>query len=77
MQAPASPIIVRVLDPPVRGLGLADTILNAVGLTGVIAVGAVLFGLVLAAIVIGYRKLLSRRQTDEEAAQTQSLGINS
>ena len=69
--------MVRVMDPPVRGLGLADTILNAVGLTGAIALGAVFLGLALAVIVIAYRRLQSRRQTDEEAAQTQSLGLNS
>jgi ABC-type arginine transport system permease subunit len=72
---PPSPIMVKVVDAPVRGLGLGDVILNAVGLTGVLAVGALVFGLLLAAAVIAYRKRQSRRVTDEEAAQTQSLGL--
>ena len=75
MQAPALPIEVKVLDAPVRGLGLGDVILNAVGLTGVIAIVAVALGLLLAAIVIGIRKLQSRRITDEQASQTQQLGL--
>jgi hypothetical protein len=72
---PPSPIMVKVVDAPVRGLGLGDVILSAVGLTGVMAIGAVVFGLLLAAAVIAYRKRQSRRVTDEEAAQTQPLGL--
>jgi hypothetical protein len=63
------------MDAPVRGLGLGDVILGAVGLTGVLAIGALLFGLVLAVVVIGYRKAQSRRITDEQASQTQHLGL--
>jgi hypothetical protein len=72
---PPSPIIVKVVDAPVRGLGLGDVILGAVGRTGVLAIGALVFGLLLAAAVIAYRKRQSRRVTDEEAAQTQPLGL--
>ena len=75
MQAPPPPIIVKVVEPPVHGLGLGDVILNAVGLTGALAIGAVLFGLVLAVLVIGYRKMQARRISDEDAAQTQQLGL--
>ena len=75
VQAPPSPIIVRVLDAPVRGLGLGDVILNAVGLTGALIIAAVTLGLVLAAVVITYRRALSRRITEAEASQTQSLGL--
>ena len=67
--------MVRVVDAPVRGLGLGDTILGAVGLTGVLAIGAIAFGLILAASVILYRLARSRRITQEEASQTQSLGL--
>jgi hypothetical protein len=75
VQPPSTPIIVRVVEAPVRGLGLGDTILNAVGLTGALIVGAVILGLVLAGSVIAYRRARSRRITDEEASQTQSLGL--
>ena len=67
--------MVRVVEAPVRGLGLGDTILNAVGLTGALAIGAVAFGLILAAVVIIYRRAQSRRITEEDASQTQSLGL--
>ena len=63
------------MDAPVRGLGLGDVILSAVGLTGVLAISALLLGLVLAVVVIGYRKAQSRRITDEQASQTQQLGL--
>ena len=75
MQPASTPIIVRVVEAPVRGLGLGDTILSAVGLTGVLAIGAVALGLILAAVVIAYRKAQSRRMTEEDASQTQSLGL--
>ncbi len=74
MQPPTPPIIVKVVEPN-PGLGLGDVILNAVGLTGVIAVVALLLGLVLAAGVIGYRRLRAARVSEDEAAQTQSLGL--
>jgi membrane protein CcdC involved in cytochrome C biogenesis len=75
VQPPASPIIVKIIEPPVRGFGLGDVIINAVGLTGVMVIGAVVLGCVLAAVIIGYRKFQVRRLTDDEAAQTQSLGL--
>jgi hypothetical protein len=67
--------MVKVLDAPVRGLGLGDTILTAVGLTGAIAMGAIALGFVLAGAVILYRRAQSRRLSEEAASQTQSLGL--
>jgi hypothetical protein len=75
VQSPPAPIIVKLIDAPIRGLGLGDTILDAVGLTGALAIGAVALGLILAGIVISYRRAKSRRITEEEASQTQSLGL--
>jgi hypothetical protein len=75
MQAPkpSSPIMVKIVEPnEISGLG--DVMLDAIGLTGVIAIGALLFGVVLAAIIIGYRKLRIRLDP-EEAVQTQPLGL--
>ena len=70
------PIIVKVVEPPVRGLGLGDVILNAVGLTGALALGAIALGLIVAGIVIVYRRAKAQRITVEEASQTQSLGLS-
>jgi Na+/H+-dicarboxylate symporter len=74
MQAQSAPIIVKVIEEnEISGLG--DVMLQAVGLTGAIAIGALAFGLVLAALIIGYRKLRAALESDEEAAQTQPLGL--
>jgi hypothetical protein len=75
VQPASTPIIVRVVEAPIRGLGLGDVILNAVGLTGALAIGALILGLVFAGVVILYRRAQSRRITEEEASQTQSLGL--
>jgi hypothetical protein len=75
VQPASTPIMVRVVEAPVRGLGLGDTILSAVGLTGALSIGAVLFGLILAVVVITYRRAKSRRISQEDASQTQSLGL--
>ena len=73
MQAPSPPIIVKIVEEnEIAGLG--DVMMEAIGLTGVIAVGALLFGLVLAATIIGYRKLHARLHPDE-GAQTLPLGL--
>jgi Na+/H+-dicarboxylate symporter len=73
MQAPKPPIIVTIVEKnEISGLG--DVMLEAIGLTGVIAVGAALFGIVLAIVIIGYRKINARLHPEEDA-QTQPLGL--
>ena len=73
MQAPSPPIIVTIVEEnEIAGLG--DVMLEAIGLTGVIAVSAVLFGIVLATVIISYRKIHARLHPDEDA-QTQPLGL--
>jgi hypothetical protein len=54
--------------------GLGQVMLDAIGLTGVLAVGALLFGLVLAGVIIGYRKVKVRLEPDDDV-QTQPLGL--
>jgi hypothetical protein len=54
---------------------LGDVMIQAVGLTGAIAIGALGLGIVFASAIIGYRKLKARGMSDEDAAQTQSLGL--
>jgi hypothetical protein len=73
MQAPSTPIVVRIVEGnEISGLG--DVMLEAIGLTGVIVVGAALFGIVLAIVIVGYRKIQARLHPDEDA-QTQPLGL--
>jgi hypothetical protein len=54
---------------------LGDVMIQAVGLTGAIAIGALGLGIFLASGIIVFRKLQARRMTDADAAQTQSLGL--
>ena len=73
MQAPSTPIIVKIVEESeISGLG--DVMVEAIGLTGAIAVGAALFGLALAVVIIGYRKIKARLHPEEDA-QTQPLGL--
>ena len=73
MQAPGTPIVVKIVEGnEISGLG--DVMLDAIGLTGVIVVGAALLGLVLAIVIVGYRKIQARLHPDEDA-QTQPLGL--
>ncbi len=54
--------------------GLGQVMLEAIGLTGVMAVGALLLGVVLAVVIISYRKIKTQLQPDEDV-QTQPLGL--
>jgi len=49
------PIIVKLIDPPRDPTGLADVLLGALGLTGVIVVIAVVLGIVLAGVMFWMR----------------------
>jgi hypothetical protein len=55
LQPSNEPIIVKLIDPPSDISGLADVLLGAIGITGVIVVGALLFGLVLAGALFWIR----------------------
>ena len=74
MQTPSAPIIVTVVEENELS-ALGEVMLRAVGLTGVLTIGALVFGLVLAAVFIGYRRLTDRLRSDEQSSQTQSLGL--
>ena len=58
---PTEPIIVKIIEPPESALtDLADVLLGSLGLTGVIVLLAVLLGLVLGGVLIGFRRLRDR-----------------
>jgi hypothetical protein len=50
------PIIVRLVDPPRDPTGLADVLIKALGLTGVIVLIAVVLGVVLAGVLFWMRR---------------------
>ncbi|MSO56176.1 MAG: hypothetical protein EXQ55_04540 [Acidobacteria bacterium] len=74
MQAPSPGIIVQVVDSSELS-GLADVIIGAVGLTGIITLGSLVLGMVLAGLFIGYRTLQARSKSADDLAQTQALGL--
>ena len=74
MLQPTSPIIVRVVEEPVRGFGLGDVLIRAIGLTGVLALGGLVFGLALAALFIAYQKLKARWSPPPAAPLNQQFG---
>lgn len=71
---PSDPIVVRVLEEPVPETTVADVILGALGLTGVLLMAALLFGLLLGFLMVARRRLRERRNVEEEG--TQRLGLS-
>jgi hypothetical protein len=70
---PASPIIVRVIGPATDAETLGDILLRAMGLTGVITLIALLFGLVLGGIFILVRIRNPRNAFNGETSGEMSL----
>jgi hypothetical protein len=69
---PSDPILVRVLEEPAHETTIADVIIGALGLTGVLLVSAALLGLLLAVLLIVRRRRRERRNIDDG---TQRLGL--
>ncbi len=51
-----SPIIVKLIDPPRDPTGLADVLIGALGLTGVLTLMAVTLGVLLAGVMFFLRR---------------------
>ena len=60
------PIIVRVVEEPVRETTIADVILGSLGLVGVMLVSALLLGLLLGGGLVLYKRLRSRDGLDAD-----------
>jgi hypothetical protein len=54
---PPPPIIVKIIEPEAKSdlEGLSDVLLGSLGLTGVITLGALLFGLAMACVMFWVR----------------------
>ena len=57
---PAQPIVVRVIEEPVKSTGVADILVGALGLTGVMLLAALLLGALLGGLLIGIKKLRAK-----------------
>lgn len=56
----AQPIIVRVIDEPVKSTGIGDVILGALGITGVLVLAALLLGAILGGLLISIKKVRAK-----------------
>ena len=54
------PIVVRVVEPPVETTTVADILVGALGLTGVLLLAALVLGAILGGILIGVKRLRER-----------------
>jgi hypothetical protein len=70
----AQPIVVQVVEQPVHHTSIADVIINAIGLTGLLLVTAALLGAVLGGILIAI-KLLRARYNLEAVSDSDALHI--
>jgi hypothetical protein len=53
----SDPIVVRVVEEPVKSTGIGDVIVGALGLTGVLLLAALVFGALLGGALIGIKRL--------------------
>jgi hypothetical protein len=74
--APASPIIVRVIGPPTDSVTLGDIIMQALGLTGMITLVAIVCGFVLGGLFIALRKRHPENAFNGESSEELSLRLN-
>ena len=56
----AQPIIVQVLDEPIKSTGVGDIIIGALGLTGVMLLAALLLGALLGGLLIWIKKVRAK-----------------
>lgn len=70
-----TPVIVRVVDPPTRELTPGDVLLEAVLLTGAILALAVIVGLLVGGLFIGFKLLKPHNPFNGEASQQFRLGL--
>ena len=54
------PVMVNVVEPAVESTTVADILVGALGLTGVMLLAALLLGAILGGVLIGFKKLRAR-----------------
>jgi ABC-type dipeptide/oligopeptide/nickel transport system permease component len=59
-----SPVMVRVVEEPTESTTVADVLIGAIGLTGVLVIAAVLLGALFGSILIGVKKYRERHNLD-------------
>jgi len=60
VQQPQEPILVTIIEEPVRETTVVDVLIGAIGLTGALLLAALLLGAVFGGLFILYRKYSAR-----------------
>jgi hypothetical protein len=74
MQPPPSPIIVRVVEEPVKSTTIVDVLVGSLGLVGALLLAAVVLGAILGCTLIGIKKFRARFNL-EPVPDSESLRI--
>lgn len=74
MMIQQTPIIVHVVQPPIESTTVADVLIGAIGLTGVLVLVAILLGGVFGGALIGV-KILRRRLNVERDEQSEIIHL--
>jgi hypothetical protein len=69
-----TPIIVHVVQPPIESTTVADVLIGAIGLTGLLVLVALLLGSAFGGALIGI-KILRRRRNAEAEDQSEIIHI--
>jgi hypothetical protein len=68
-----NPIIVRVVEQPIESTTVADVLIGAIGLTGLLVLVAALLGGLFGALLIGVKLL--RRRLNTEAPESDIIHL--
>jgi hypothetical protein len=68
--------MISVAEQPVQETTVADVLLGAMGLTGVLILAALLLGLILGGLIVGYKRYRERGRTDGPRAGADSDAIH-
>lgn len=60
----SNPVMVHVLEEPVRSTNVADVLIGSLGLAGALTIAAFILGGILGAILIGYKRFRAKYDLD-------------
>lgn len=67
---PFTPVIIKVVAPPTEEVSVVDVIVGALGLTGLIAIAAIVAGIVLGILLIGFKRWREKDKPGGDLAGT-------